>query len=107
MNVLGLSIQVPCRYLYLSDAKSCSYLTGKQELSFKKIRLKDIGLKYLESALLVQVIKSLGKNSLNSVKRKQVSAYFGAKVGERILKNARYITIWVYEEIKRIFKERK
>jgi len=104
LNVLGLSTQVPGSYLYLSDAKSCRYLIGKQELSFKKTRLKDIGLKYPESALLVQAIKSLNKNSLSAVERKQVRAYFDVKDGEHILKDTRYITTWVYEEIKRIFQ---
>ncbi len=105
LNILGLSTQVPGRYLYLSDAKSCSYKLGKQELSFKKTGLKDIGLKYPESALLVQAIKALGKNGLSSTVRKQVRAYFEAKDGERILKDTRYVTAWVYEDIKHIFKE--
>lgn len=104
LNVLGLSTQVPGSYVYLSDGKSCNYLIGKQEISFKKTRLKDIGLKYPESALLVQAIKALDKKSLSPVEQKQIRNYFEAKDGERILKDTRYITTWVYEEIKRIFK---
>ncbi len=105
LNILGLSTQVPTRYLYLSDGKSRSYKVGNQELRFKKTLLKDIGLRYPESALLVQAIKALDKRSLNEEVQRQVRAYFGEKTGERILKDVRYTTAWVYEEIKRTFRE--
>lgn len=105
LNILGLSTQVPTRYLYLSDGKSCSYQVGNQELRFKKTRLKDIGLKYPESALLVQAIKALDKRPLSAEACRQVRAYFNERVRDRILKDSRYTTAWVYEEIKRIFKE--
>jgi len=81
------------------------YLVGKHELSFKKASLKDMGLKYPESALLVQAIKSLNKGHMGSTERKQIRAYFETKDGSRILKDTRYITSWVHDEIKRIFKE--
>ena len=105
LNILGLSSQVPTRYLYLSDGASRSYQVGNQELRFKKTRLKDIGLKYPESALLVQAIKALDKRPLSAQARRRVRAYFSAIAGKRILKDTRYTTAWVYEEIKRIFKE--
>jgi len=105
LNVLGISTQVPSRYLYLSDGKSCAYQIGNRELSFKKTRLKDMGLRYPESAMLVQAIKALEKSVLSEHERKQIREYFGEKIGKRILKDARYTTAWAYEEIKRIFKE--
>lgn len=109
LNFLGLSTQVPTRYLYLSDAKSCHYQIGKHDLAFKKTALKEMGLKYPESALLVQAIKALGKSSLTENEREQIRLYFksngGPKNVERILKDARYVTTWVYEEIKRVFKK--
>lgn len=105
LNILGLSTQVPTRYLYLSDGKSRSYKVGNQELSFKKTLLKDIGLKYPESALLVQAIKALDKRHLSGEACRQVRTYFSEKARERILKDSRYTTAWVYEEIKRIFRE--
>jgi len=105
LNILGLSTQVPTRYLYLSDGKSCSYMIGNQELSFKKTRLKDIGLKLPESKLLVQALKARGKQPLSEKDGEQVRAYFNEKSRERILKDTRYTTAWVYEEIKRIFKD--
>lgn len=105
LNVLGISSQVPSRYLYLSDGKSCTYQIGSRELNFKKMSLKDMGVKYPESAMLVQAIKALEKRALSERERRLVREYFGEKTGKRILKDARYTTVWIYEEIRRIFKE--
>lgn len=104
LNILGLSTQVPSQYLYLSDGRSCSYQIGGQKLNFKKSRLKDMGLKYLESALMVQAIRALDKRPLNAKESDQVREYFSAEAKERILKDAQYTTSWIYEEIKRIFQ---
>ncbi|MBF0282377.1 MAG: hypothetical protein HQM07_07435 [Zetaproteobacteria bacterium] len=103
LNILGLSTQVPGRYMYLSDGKSCSYEVGKQTLYFKKTLIKDVGLKYPESALVVQAIKGLNTKRLNDQQREQIRRYFDEKVGAQILKDTRYTTSWVYDEIKRIF----
>jgi hypothetical protein len=105
LNILGLSTQVPIQYLYMSDGKSCRYLVVTQELRFKKTRLKEIGLKYPESELLVQAVKAHGKQQLDGDAQKKVRTYFGEKSKDRILRDTRYTTTWIYEEIKRVFKE--
>lgn len=104
LNVLGLSTQMPGKYLYLSDGKTIDYQVGKQELSFKKTTLKDIGLKYPESELVVQAIKALDKKQLNENERQIIKDYFDVQMQKLILKDTRFTTSWVYEEIKAIFK---
>ena len=104
LNLLGLSTQVPGRYVYLNDSRSKTYQLGKQELIFKKSRLKDIGFKYSQTALVVQALRALGQDRLTKTQRKQIHKYFGTKVGAQILRDARYTTTWIYEEIKKIFK---
>ncbi len=104
LNVLGLSTQIPGKYLYLCDAKTKSYLIGQQELSFKKSTLKDVGLKHSESSLIVQAIKTLDKRKLAEQEISIINNYFDATTKNKILKDARYTTSWIYEEIKRIFK---
>jgi len=105
LNVLGLSTQVPSQYMYLSDGKSCKYQVGKQTLHFKKTLIKDIGLKHAESALVVQAIKGLNTKRLSDQQRAQIRQHFDEKIAARILKDARYTTSWVYDEIKRIFDQ--
>jgi len=107
LNIVGLSTQVPARYLYLSDGKSCSYQIKNQELSFKKSKLKDIGLKYPESALLVQAINALKKRALTKEEKQKIRDHFDTEIQKRILKDTKYTTSWIYEQIKEIFKEEK
>ena len=104
LNLLGLSTQVPGRYVYLNDSRSKTYQLGKQELIFKKSRLKDIGFKHSQTALVVQALRTLGQGRLTKAQRKQIHKYFDTKAGSQILRDARYTTTWIYEEIKKIFK---
>jgi uncharacterized protein DUF6088 len=107
LNVLGLSTQVPTKYLYHCDGKSKIYHIGNIELRFKRTELKDIGLKYPESELLVQAIKALGKKSLTEEEKQKIRDYFSANKHARILKDTQYTTSWVYEIIKSIFQDKK
>ncbi len=105
LNLLGLSTQVPGRFVYLNDSRSKSYKLGEQELVFKKSRLKDIGFKYPQTALLVQALRELGQDKVMPDQQEKIRAYFNRPVADRILRDARYTTSWIYESIKKIFKE--
>lgn len=105
LNLLRLSTQVPGRYVYLNDSSSKSYELGSRELTFKKSRLKDIGFKHSQTALVVQALRELGQGAVTSEHRTLIRKYFDKQTSERILRDARYTTSWIYEEVKRIFKE--
>lgn len=102
LNILGLSTQVPGRYVYLCNGTNRSYEIGQLTLEFKKASLKEIGFKYRESDLLVQAIKALGKERLSDDVIEQLRAQFDAKQGERILKDTKLTTTWIYDVIKQI-----
>lgn len=62
--MLGLSTQVPGRWVHLSDGPSREYPVGedgRQTLAFRKAPPKGVGFKHRESGLLVQALKALGK----------------------------------------------
>ena len=67
LNILNLSTQIQAKYIYLSDGPNKSYkLFNDVVIEFKKSVLKDIGFKYKESSLIVQALKSLGKEQAPS-----------------------------------------
>jgi len=107
LNVLGLSTQVPTKYLYYCDNRDRTYKIGNTELRFEKTVLSDIGLKYSESELLVQAIKALGKKTLTEEEKQKIRDYFSPDKHARILKDTQYTTSWVYESIKSIFRDEK
>lgn len=105
LNLLGLSTQVPGRWVYLSDGPGREYEVGSQALVFKKSALKDVGFKCRESGLVVQALKALGREHVDRKVIEGIRQQLESKGCERILRDTRSVTGWIYETIKRICKE--
>lgn len=105
LNILNLSTQIQAKYIYLSDGPNKSYkLYNDVEIEFKKSVLKDIGFKYKESSLIVQALKSLGKEHISDEIIEKIKEQIEPKMVEKILKDTQSTTVWVYEIIKQICK---
>lgn len=105
LNILNLSTQIQAKYIYLSDGPNKRYkLYNDVEIEFKKSVLKDIGFKYKESSLIVQALKSLGKEHITDENIEIIKEQIEPKMVEKILKDTQSTTVWVYEIIKQICK---
>ncbi|MDD3505407.1 MAG: DUF6088 family protein [Sulfurimonas sp.] len=105
LNILNLSTQIQAKYIYLSDGPNKSYkLFNDVEIEFKKSVLKDIGFRYKESSLIVQALKSLGKEHITDEIIEKIKGHIEPKLYEKILKDTQSTTVWVYEIIKQICK---
>ena len=105
LNILNLSTQIQAKYIYLSDGPNKSYkLFNDVEIEFKKSVLKDIGFRYKESSLIVQALKSLGKEHITYEIIEKIKEQIDPKMYEKILKDTQSTTVWVYEIIKQICK---
>lgn len=105
LNILNLSTQIQAKYIYLSDGPNKSYkLFNDVEIEFKKSVLKDIGFRYKESSLIVQALKSLGKEHITDEIIEKIKEQIEPKMYEKILKDTQSTTVWVYEIIKQICK---
>jgi len=102
LNLLGLSTQVPGRWVYLSDGPSRKYEIGKQTLQFKKSALKEMGFKHRESGLVVQALKALGRERVTSSVIEKIRQQLDAKTREQLLKDTRTVTGWIHQWIKEI-----
>ena len=102
LNLLGLSTQVPGRWVYLSDGPSRQYRIGNHTLAFRKSALKDAGFQYRESGLVVQALKALGKAEVGPALVAAVRGRLDAKQRARLLKDTRAVTGWVYQAMKQI-----
>ncbi len=105
LNILGLSTQIQGKYIYLSDGPNRKYKIFNTDLEFKKSKLKDIGFKYNESALIVQALKSLGKEHIDSIVIEKIQTKIDSKMYDKILKDTKTTTTWIYEHIKQICKK--
>lgn len=98
----GLSTQVPGRYIYFSDGPNREYEIFGNQLEFKKTALKEIGFKYSESALLVQAIKTLGKDNIASEIIEKMRNEIDGKLYAKIIKDTKTTSDWIYSVIKQI-----
>ncbi len=105
LNILGLSTQIPAKYIYLSDGPNRNYDIMKTMLEFKKSSLKNIGFKYKESSLIVQALKALGQEHITEVIIKKIRQQIDENMYDKILKDTQISTSWIYEVIKKIFKK--
>lgn len=105
LNLLGLSTQVPGRWVYLSDGPSREYPIGedgRQILAFRKSPLKDTGFKYRESGLLVQALKALGKERVDAAVIKTLRRRLDPRLCRHILSDTRAVTGWILQIIKQV-----
>lgn len=102
LNLLGLSTQVPGKYVYFSDGPSKKYSWGTGELTFTKRAAKETGALSSRTALVVQALKVLGKEHIDRTVLNHLRKKLTAKEKTSALREARYVTGWVYEAIKKI-----
>ena len=92
---------MPARIVYLSDGPSRSYQIGTTTLVFKHIALKESGFKYWESAVIVQGLKSLGKDRITPEVIARLRAWLDPGMRRKILVDTERATGWVYAGIRR------
>ncbi len=106
LNLLGLSTQVPGRYVYLSDGPSRTYKIGRTALSFKHAAQKEAAFRWPESALIVQGLKSLGPDHITDDVVERMRSWLSAHMRQKVLRDTQPATGWVYTAIRRICREK-
>lgn len=105
LNMLGLSTQVPAAWLYISDGPYKSYKADGMTLKFKHTDNKNeiINISY-KTALVVQALKALGKGNVTDKELQSISKLLSDNEKTQMLMEAKRVTAWVYELIRKICK---
>lgn len=106
LNLLGLSTQVVARIAYLSDGPSRTYDIDGRELVFKHAMLKESGFRYRESSLIVQALKSLGRERVSADAIEKLRGYLGEELRPKVLKDTATATGWIRDTILEICTEK-
>ncbi len=106
LNVLGLSTQVPSKYVYLSDGPSKVFMVGKTSIKFKSTALKEVGFKLHESALIVAAFRSLGAEWLTPDVINHTRDWLSPDLRSRVLKDTAKVTGWIYAGIRKVCLEK-
>ena len=104
---MGLSTQVPGRYIYLSDGPARTYEVAKTELVFENTALKEAGFKLRERALIVPGLKSLGREGITPDIIAKIRHWLDPSLRSKVLKDTATATGWVYEAIRQICREER
>lgn len=106
LNMLGLSTQVPAVWLYVSDGPYKKYNGDGVALQFKhtdnKNEITEVSYK---TALVIQALKALGKNSVTDDHIRHLSDALTQEEKRDMVAESQRVTAWVYEIIKKICTE--
>ena len=102
LHLLGLSTQVHAVWSYVSDGAYKEYAYDKTTIKYKRTTNKEISKISPKTALVIQAIKTIGKDHINDKTIEQIQTKTTAAERKAMLKEAQYTTAWVYEILKRI-----
>ncbi|MGL5627467.1 MAG: DUF6088 family protein [Candidatus Rhabdochlamydia sp.] len=94
-NLVGLSMQVPGRIIFLTEAAYKKVKIGNQEIIFKKTTKKNMLSAGTKEGLLIQALKNLGKDHINQKARIQISKFLENSSEEEIKKNMKFAPAWI------------
>jgi hypothetical protein len=104
MNLLGLSEQVPANWVYVSDGPYREYGYGQATLKFKRTAKKELSNMSSKSALIVQALKTCGKDGVTLKVVSQLRRVTTPDERKTLLAETQYATSWIYETIKEVCK---
>ena len=105
LNLLGLSTQVPAQWQYYSDGPTKRYEWDGGSILLKHRANKETTGLSPQTALVVQALKTLGKEQANDEILDLLRARMTPQDCRRALRESRYATTWVHEFIKRLAGE--
>jgi len=102
LNLIGLSTQVPSQYVYLSDGPNRKVLIAGRSLEFRHSVLKESSFKLRESSLIVQALRSLGRDRITPRVIAELRRWLDPAKRARVLEDTHVVTGWVYDNIRKI-----
>ena len=104
-NLLGLTTQVPTKYVFLTDGKSKKVTIGKQQITFKHAAPSVMGLNKRKGGIVVQALKYLGEDRVSSIISNQLRKLLPKKVKNDLLLCLPHSPVWMHRYLKEIARE--
>jgi len=101
LNILGVSTQVPSKYVYISNGPNRTFQILGTELVFQHQEAKQTVFEHAESALIVQALRSLGKGNITNQAARKIRNRYDEKKWSRIIKDTAAVASWIHDEIKK------
>ena len=72
LNALGLSTQIPMNVVFLTDGYARKIKAGNRTIQFKKTSPKNLAVKDRISSLVIQALKTIGKDKVTESERDKI-----------------------------------
>ncbi|MBO5541814.1 MAG: hypothetical protein J5936_00085, partial [Acholeplasmatales bacterium] len=102
LNIIGLSTQVPSKYIYITNGPYNEYDIGNNKIYFKHSTSREIIDIPYKLLISIQALKTLGKESIDDEVRTKISSFLSDDDRKYINNNNLRITSWIYNELKMI-----
>lgn len=102
LNQLGLSTQVPAKWIYFSDGPYKTYKIGSQELEFKHRTNKEISGMSEKTILVIQALKELGEEQITESVIQKLKRQLTDEEKITLLNESKQTTVWIFNVIKKI-----
>ncbi len=95
LNKLGLSTQIPLKAAYLTDGAARIVKIGNRTITFKKTSPKNLLAKGEISGLVIQALKSIGKDKLEENMLIRIKNMLTKEKNENIMHDAKLAPAWI------------
>ena len=107
-NLLGLSTQVPTRYVYLTSGSSRRIVLREQTITLKRSVPRNFACKNDFMATLIQALKSIGKDNVTDEHRQTIAGLLQKHLDDKTyIDDLKTAPIWVRKFISEIIKQNK
>ena len=105
LNMLGLSDQVPMKYIYLNDKLHKSEFVGNTEIIFKRINAKKLTACNKKAGLVLSAMEYLGRGAFDN----DLVNDFASKLSQNDIKDlnraSKGYSVWIQDRVKEIINE--
>lgn len=105
LNKLGISDQVPMNTIFLTDGAARTVKINKRTIKFKKTTPKNLMIKGEISSLIIQALKEIGKNNVNTSYIEKIKKQLLKEKKEIVIHDAKLAPTWIRKILMEIINE--
>ena len=105
LHKLGLSVQVPMKFVYLTDGAAKTIKVGKTIIKFKPTTAKKLAMKGSLSSMIIQALSELDLTNLHHSLRKRIKELLKKEDHKNILHDIKLAPAQISDFLVGIFKE--
>jgi predicted transcriptional regulator of viral defense system len=106
LNTLGLSTQVPMRFVFLSSGTARTVKIGKVRVTFKKTAPKNMSYKSKVCTLVIFALKEIGKGNVQQEELRKIYEALSHENNEIIMHDALLAPRWISDILMNYIKQK-